>query len=81
VTVELALHGREVTLAVRDNGKGFTLLPGSDETSTTFGLATMRERAGISGARLHIRTAPGHGTEVRVTVPAAGRGGGVSGGI
>ena len=34
------------------------------------GLASMRERAAFAGGRLRVRSAPGAGTEVRLTVPA-----------
>lgn len=71
VVVRLVRHAREVELVVRDDGRGFDPHPSPPpaDGAETFGLATMRERAAITGARLHVRSHPGHGTEVRVTVP------------
>lgn len=70
--VRLTLKRRRgsAVLSVRDEGPGFDpdALP---RTSTSLGLATMRERADAIGARLEIVSPNGHGTEVRVIVPAA----------
>lgn len=56
-----------VRLLVRDDGRGFdagTLPRGH------LGLLTMRERAEACGARLAVRSRPGEGSEIEVTVPA-----------
>ena len=36
-----------------------------------FGLAGMHERAALIGAALHVQSAPGQGTRVRLVWPAA----------
>jgi len=67
--VEVALlDGSPRRLLVRDDGRGFdpdpALLPAG-----AFGLQTMRERAQALGGELRIRSAPGAGTELEVTLP------------
>jgi two-component system sensor histidine kinase UhpB len=69
VTVALALHDERVVLSVRDDGKG---LPTPLEEGA--GVAGMRERAMLVNARLDFRSAPGGGSEVRLSVPAPGIG-------
>jgi signal transduction histidine kinase len=68
IRVTLRTGAKTVTLRVRDDGPGFDLaaLP---RTRRGIGLATMRERALGIGARLDIRTRPGGGTTVTVSVP------------
>jgi two-component system sensor histidine kinase UhpB len=53
-----------LVLDVGDDGRGFD--PG---TVTANGLLGMRERAVMVGARLDIRSRPGHGTLVRLSLP------------
>jgi glucose-6-phosphate-specific signal transduction histidine kinase len=53
-------------LRVRDNGQGFGV--GSIPASEGFGLLGMSERAERIGAQLTIRSQPGEGTEMIVTV-------------
>jgi signal transduction histidine kinase len=68
VRVTLRVAKKTVTLRIRDDGPGFDVaaLP---RTRRGMGLATMRERAHEIGAQLDIRTRPGGGTTVTVTVP------------
>jgi len=55
-----------VELRVRDDGRGIA----PDEAATgNSGLAGMRERALLIGARLEIAGRPGEGTEVRLLIP------------
>ena len=66
--VSLSLTFREGTLrmSIRDNGRGF------DRTkvgASSHGLAGMRERAVLLGARLRITSQPGRGTHVHVEAP------------
>ena len=67
VSVRLARTGARVTAAVSDDGVGFDLDAGR---VGGLGLVTMRERAELIGATLAIRSRPGRGTEIRVTLPA-----------
>ncbi|GAB4433911.1 MAG: hypothetical protein OHK0015_23160 [Chloroflexi bacterium OHK40] len=68
----LALRGDPggLTLTIRDNGIGFDA---EQVSSEHLGLRIMRERAEEIGARLEIRSANQHGTEVTVTWPATTR--------
>jgi two-component system NarL family sensor kinase len=68
-TVTLAARGRRARLTIRDNGRGFAperTAPGR------VGLVGMRERVELLGGTLRIRSAPGRGTWVSVSVPLEG---------
>ena len=56
---------RRVTLEVADEGSGFA----PELASAGLGLPSLRERAAGAGASLVIRSAPGHGTTVRLVMP------------
>ena len=60
---------RRVTLEVTDEGSGFV----PELAPAGLGLPSLRERAAGAGASLVIRSAPGHGTTVRLVMPV-GRG-------
>jgi signal transduction histidine kinase len=62
LTITLGYFDNEVELVVEDNGHGFEY---SRETAG-FGILGMQKRARDIGATLHILTAPGHGTQIRV---------------
>jgi signal transduction histidine kinase len=66
IRVRVVQDSEEVMVSVDDNGRGFTPsdgLPGH-------GLLGMRERAALLGGLLEIRSAPGDGTHVGLTVPS-----------
>ena len=67
VDVTLKVRDDQLLLTIADNGLGFDpdRLTGDDQ----FGLAGMRERAYLVGGDLEIRSRPGQGAEVLVTVP------------
>ncbi|WP_288468593.1 sensor histidine kinase [uncultured Curtobacterium sp.] len=65
-TVTFAWSDTTVVVTVRDDGPGFT--PGT-AAEGRLGQHTMRERAGVLGARLDVESAPGAGTTVRLVVP------------
>ncbi|MDZ7778884.1 MAG: PAS domain S-box protein [Gemmatimonadota bacterium] len=68
--VHLSLFVEEgaVVVEVTDDGRGFD--PASPmERDRGLGLIGMKERTTMVGGRLHIESAPGHGTSVRVAVP------------
>lgn len=71
VGIELGHTERELVVSVTDNGKGFGVAEASDLQA--LGLAEIRERAGLIGGRLEVRSAPGAGTVVGLYVPR-GRG-------
>lgn len=67
VHIRLHARGGRLTLAIRDDGRGF------DPTATMggFGLKGMQERAALLGGRLRVQRAAGGGTRVVATVPLA----------
>ncbi len=72
IEVNLDYAEREVTLRVRDNGRGFDpekIMPAS---SGRFGLIGMRERAEKMNAVFSLLSQPGQTTEIKVTVPLTG---------
>ena len=70
VRVSLEPKQGMVTLAVADNGRGFDLK--EIAAAECLGLAGMRERAGLLGGSLEIRSRPGKGTKVFFRLPADG---------
>ncbi|HEY9622929.1 MAG TPA: PAS domain S-box protein [Crinalium sp.] len=66
IRVELVYDRNRFCLRVKDNGQGFGV--GSIPASQGFGLLGMSERAERIGAQLTIRSQPGQGTEMIVTV-------------
>ncbi|MBE9080924.1 PAS domain S-box protein [Tolypothrix sp. LEGE 11397] len=66
IRVELIYDRDRFCLRVRDNGQGFGV--GIIPASLGFGLLGMSERAERIGAQLTIRSQPGEGTEMIVTV-------------
>ena len=70
VLLRLVARGRELQLQVIDDGAGFEAeaAPGSGGS----GLGGMRERLRLYGGQLELRSAPGHGTRLRATIPLDG---------
>jgi signal transduction histidine kinase len=66
-SVRIQAGAASVVLEVADDGCGFD--PGTEHAGH-FGLGSMRSRADELGAELHITSAPGRGTVVRVELPA-----------
>ncbi|WP_256091090.1 PAS domain S-box protein [Nostoc sp. KVJ20] len=66
IRVKLGYDRDQFCLRVQDNGQGFGV--GSIPASEGFGLLGMSERAERIGAQLTIRSQPGEGTEMIVTV-------------
>jgi signal transduction histidine kinase len=61
--------GPYISLTVSDQGRGFILETLHDTAG--FGLLRIREQVTLLGGRLTIRTAPGAGTRLRITLPVA----------
>ena len=68
-TVEVVLEHEQgsLHLSIVDDGIGFE----PSAPSASFGLVGMRERALMLGGQLRVESAPGEGTQVKVTVPWA----------
>ena len=68
VEVSLGFAPGEARLRVTDRGPGFALEGAGRDGH--YGLANMRERANKVGGEILIRTAPGQGTTIGLTVDA-----------
>jgi len=66
--VALEVDGGVAVLSIRDDGAGFDAR--APQPHGAWGLALMRERAAAIGARLHVASHPGRGTEVSIRVRA-----------
>jgi len=70
VSVRLQQRDGLFTMEIRDDGSGFDVTtPGAGQ-----GMRNMRERVEKLGGALDLRSAPGNGTEVHVSVPVVRRG-------
>ena len=67
VRVNLKQEPDKLIMQIRDNGKGISKKDW-DETRS-FGLMGMRERANSIGGKLEIKSNPGKGTVIKLTVP------------
>lgn len=71
VWLRLAEENGHLTASVQDDGVGFDLtkVQASYEERGSFGLLNMRERADRVGGKTEIRSSPGQGTAVIISVP------------
>lgn len=69
-TVTFMVADGVARLEVTDNGVGFDAVPGA--RSAGYGMLSMAERAELVGGALVVRSRPGGGTTVTVTVPIEG---------
>jgi signal transduction histidine kinase len=68
VWIELASHGSEVAISVRDDGVGFDA---DAQAGSAYGLVGMRFRVEAERGVLTVVSAPGQGTRVQARLPAA----------
>lgn len=75
VDLHLRKAGDTVEMVAQDNGQGFSLQEALSKHGVPrgLGLASMRERAELSGGTFSIDSAPGKGTTVRAAWPLIGR--------
>jgi PAS domain S-box-containing protein len=66
VRVRLRSQGGSVLVTIADDGRGFDL---TADPTRHFGLASMRERAEMTGGWCRVESAPGRGTVVEFLVP------------
>ncbi len=69
VKVNLKDTRNSVEMSVRDNGQGFNLIKLEESPPGYHGLSIVQERAEGLGGSLNIDTAPGKGTEIKVSLP------------
>jgi signal transduction histidine kinase len=63
ISVDVAIRGWQLCIAVRDDGVG-----GADPSG--FGVLGMSDRAAALGGTFRLVSEPGHGTEITATIPA-----------
>lgn len=70
VEMNIRFADHQVVLEIADNGTGFTMPTSPAEFASLghFGLLGMHERADLIGAELKIRSMPGKGTQITITV-------------
>lgn len=74
--VEPGVESWQARLEVADDGVGFDARDaGPGRAPTSYGMLSMTERAELVGGRLAVRSEPGGGTTVTVTVPLANQAG------
>ena len=76
IDIDLSFAEKRVDLRVRDDGRGFDADRLPPPSSGHFGLFGMRERAEKLGGDLLIRSRPGEGTAILLSVPLASNGAG-----
>ncbi len=71
VTIAARTEGDRIVIEVADDGRGFDpARPGPRIEGGHLGLAAMTERAALAGGAVTIASAPGEGTNLRLTLPA-----------
>jgi signal transduction histidine kinase len=75
VTVRLTCLRRRLRLTIADDGVGFDLADAAarEGSGRAQGMRNMRRRAELLQATLAVRSEPGHGTELSLTMPVATR--------
>jgi len=69
IEAEVEYSPRRLRVVVRDNGRGIEPKMLNSESCSHCGLQSMLERARAMGARFHIWSRPGSGTEVELSLP------------
>jgi len=69
LTVRMEYGPSEISLEIRDNGRGFKVAQQAKVTPGHFGLTGMRERAALIGGTLEVSSEPGAGTTLRCRMP------------
>ena len=72
VRIEWNRSSDKISLGIADDGCGFDLFEVESGSSTCFGLLGMRERVTLAGGTFDIRSAPGDGTQISVSIPIDG---------
>ena len=69
----LEFNDDHVAVSIKDDGRGFDLkdIKGSNGSGASLGLVTMKERTEMIGGDFEIKTGPGEGTSIFVSLPVA----------
>ena len=67
VTIEVKTEGDNISIHVTDDGKGFKL----SEKRKGIGISNMMNRIESYNGKMQIKTSPGNGTKIKVTIPAS----------
>jgi ligand-binding sensor domain-containing protein/signal transduction histidine kinase len=70
ISVRIAFDAERVSMAVRDDGKGFNPDVPTQEPNRSFGIIGMRERVEQLGGSFALHSRPGQGTVVTASLPA-----------
>src|SRR5262249_42520521 len=71
IEVDIRYDEAQMTVHVRDDGKGIDQKVLAEQRPGHFGLPGMRERAEVIGGHLDVWSENGAGTELELTIPAA----------
>lgn len=66
VNLELSITPQQIRLSIEDDGQGFDP---SEVPPGRYGLIGLNERARLLGGSLHLKSCPGEGTRLEVTIP------------
>ena len=69
ITIELRIAANQLSMLIRDDGIGFDVQHPPTAQPGCFGLLGMHERAEKLGGQVTIRSQPGAGTDIEVSVP------------
>lgn len=69
VTIRLDEEGKELRLAVEDDGQGIT--EAAETGRPSFGIVGLRERVALLKGRMTLRGSPGKGTTLTAYVPVS----------
>jgi signal transduction histidine kinase len=69
ITIHAAFNDPEVTLSLRDDGKGFEAASSTGLWKQGFGLRGLHERLELVGGSLKIESSPEHGTALQASIP------------
>ncbi len=69
--VRVAMQGRDLTLTVQDDGRGFNLE--DPRKPQSLGLVGLRERAHLLRGDVRVASRPGEGTRIEATIPIMNR--------
>jgi len=69
VKISLKRGKSEITYKIKDDGRGFSVEELESEGDTKMGIRGMKERVRSIGGKFSVKSSPGQGAEITVTVP------------